>query len=127
MYQIKGSNDTSSQETPESPEINKIQLTMKRKNSIWKEKKKIEFTGDMIYSVINDYIILDKIGSGSQGTVYLAYNLKNEKQYAIKIIKGNTIRSYKHKQNALMQEIAIMKNIICPNIAKLYRSNRRYK
>lgn len=83
-------------------------------------KKKIESTGDIIYSIINDYIILDKIGAGSQGTVYLAYNLKNEKQYAIKIIKGNTIRSYKHKQNALMQEIAIMKNIICPNITKLY-------
>jgi [calcium/calmodulin-dependent protein kinase] kinase len=64
------------------------------------------------YPKLNNYIIIEKIGAGSYGKVYLAYNKKNGKKFAIKVInKCKTL---------YINEINILKKINHKNIVNLH-------
>jgi serine/threonine protein kinase len=124
LYQIKqinNSSKTSSQETPQDINMIFTPLKVKRTTSTWNIKQnKIVDNNNNYYQVINNYVLFEEIGSGSQGIVYTAFNNDDGKIYAIKKIKTRNSIMYKHKYNALMQEVSIMKYIDCVNIVKLY-------
>lgn len=63
------------------------------------------------YPKLNNYIIIEKIGVGSYGRVYLAYDKKNGKKFAVKVInKSKSIH---------LSEITILKQISHKNIVSL--------
>lgn len=58
----------------------------------------------MIGNIINNYIILTKLGEGSYGKIYMVYNMIKEDYYALKNI------NYKYSKDA-EEEIAIWKQL----------------
>ncbi len=87
------------------------------------KKTKTANGNDSFLRMVGDYIILNEIGNGTQGTVYSAADEKTGEIYAIKEIRG--IRKWqKNFQNStynnLKREIAIMKNLDHKNIVKSY-------
>lgn len=70
--------------------------------------------------ILNDYILINEISSGSQGIVYLAINNKFQNFYAIKEIKVRNLKFYKAKYESLIREISIMRYITSENIVKLH-------
>ncbi len=80
-----------------------------------------EFNGtvEITSTIINDYIIIKSLGSGSYGNVFLAYdNIKN-RLVAMKVIHlsdENTDKKYK----SAMREVSIIKDIKHENIASIY-------
>jgi len=73
-----------------------------------------------INKMINEYKIIDYIGKGASGNVYLAINTKTNIKYAIKIMTNITKTGFStlNKFN-VKKEIAIMKKMHHPNIIKL--------
>ena len=66
---------------------------------------------------IKDYIIDRKrIGKGSFSTIYKGYNLKNNRQYAIKEI----IVDKKNIKSNVKREFLVLKKLNHPNIVKLH-------
>lgn len=66
------------------------------------------------YGTSSDYSIIKAIGSGNYGQVYLAYNKKEKKEYAIKKINFNSINS-KEREN-IENEIKLLEELRHPNI-----------
>jgi serine/threonine protein kinase len=91
-----------------------------RSDSIWKQFTHKNIDTENINEIINDYELLYELGSGSQGTVYLSVNKKNNMLYAIKTIKNISENIYRHKWKLLINEITIIKNIKCDYIVKLH-------
>jgi tRNA A-37 threonylcarbamoyl transferase component Bud32 len=75
---------------------------------------------DQIYKVINNYVLLDEIGQGTQGIVYLSFDEKTCVEYAIKEVININKLKLTNKYENLKREIAIMKNANHENIVKLY-------
>lgn len=63
------------------------------------------------YPKINNYIVIEKIGVGTYGRVYLAYDKKNKKKFAIKVINKS--------KSSYSNEITILKEIKHKNIVSL--------
>jgi serine/threonine protein kinase len=93
-----------------------------RSDSIWKQFTHKNIDNEIINTneFINDYGLLYELGSGSQGTVHLAVNKKNNMLYAIKALKNISENIYKHKWKLLINEITIIKNMKCDYIVKLH-------
>lgn len=70
---------------------------------------------------IDDYDIIKTIGKGSFGKVVLAKNLKNSKNYAIKIIDKHFIE-LQDKVDQIHVEKHILSKLSHPNIIKLYKT-----
>jgi 3-phosphoinositide dependent protein kinase-1 len=70
---------------------------------------------------IDDYDIIRTIGKGSFGKVVLAINLKNCKNYAIKIINKHFIEM-NNKVDQIHVEKQILSKLSHPNIIKLYKT-----
>lgn len=78
---------------------------------------------------INQYVMVQTIGKGAWGEVFLAVDINTKEKYvkigltqAIKVINRNNLRSRLSSENiedALRSEIAIMKSLDHPNIIKL--------
>lgn len=69
--------------------------------------------------MINKYNINDEIiGKGSFSTVYKGININNKKEYALKVIKLNSLNTIIRSKIKL--EIDILNRISHPNIIKLY-------
>ncbi|KAF2077666.1 hypothetical protein CYY_001054 [Polysphondylium violaceum] len=76
--------------------------------------------------MINDFVIVKKLGKGTYGKVLLSYHQHTNQLYAIKVF--NKIRLKKQssgfgKPNAfdgVLREIAIMKKLNHPNVVKLF-------
>jgi serine/threonine protein kinase len=87
----------------------------------FRKLKNITLSSDNIFRNINNYILMNEIGSGSQGIVYLGVDKNTGEKYAIKEIFN--VKKYNYpgnKFNNLKREIAIMKNANHENIIKLY-------
>lgn len=68
---------------------------------------------------IGNYLILDKIGSGSSSVVHLARNVLNNLNCCVKLIPKSRIRNQNDEEN-LRTEIKILQSVVHPNIIKLY-------
>lgn len=76
--------------------------------------------------IVNNYILLDVLGTGSYGEVRLCKDRTTDNLFAIKIISkdllkkkkaGNTSETYFED---IKREIAIMKKLLHPNVLRLY-------
>jgi len=76
--------------------------------------------------IVNNYILLDVLGTGSYGEVRLCKDRTSDDLFAIKIISkdllkkkkaGNTSETYFED---IKREIAIMKKLLHPNVLRLY-------
>lgn len=72
------------------------------------------------YPNLNNYTIIDKIGSGSYGKVYLARDSITDKLYAMKVIIKPTDKLKNDNLVSIQREIAIMKKIRHKNVSSLY-------
>lgn len=76
--------------------------------------------------IVNNYILLDTLGTGSYGEVRLCKDRVTENLYAIKIISRDLLKKKKHGHNSetffedIRREIAIMKKLLHPNVLRLY-------
>lgn len=85
-------------------------------------------TGDWLNKryIVNNYILLDTLGSGSYGEVRLCKERVSDKLYAIKIISKEFLKKKKNGKTSetyfedIKREIAIMKKLLHPNILRLY-------
>lgn len=85
-------------------------------------------TGDWLKKryIVNNYIMLDTLGTGSYGEVRMCKDRKTDLLYAMKIISkemlkkkkgGNTDETYFED---IKREIAIMKKLLHPNVLRLF-------
>jgi len=75
------------------------------------------------YRMVNDYILLKTIGQGTTGKVRHCINIKNGKDYAIKICSKKKLskrRNFQSGYDNLRREIELMKYLKHPNIIRLY-------
>lgn len=79
---------------------------------LFKEKKSAKFLGE-----IRHFILLEQIGKGSYGKIYLAYDKKQEKKVALKIINKNFLDILNKTEEAFIEQYMLKicnenKNII---------------
>ena len=76
--------------------------------------------------IVNNYILLDGLGTGSYGEVRLCKDRITETLYAIKIISKDFLKKRKNNKTTetyfedIKREIAIMKKLLHPNILRLF-------
>lgn len=75
--------------------------------------------------LVNNYILLELLGSGSYGQVRLCKHKETDVLYAIKIISKEMLKKRKAGQEStyfddVRREIAIMKKLDHPNVVRLY-------
>merc|ERR1719410_1205638 len=94
-----------------------------------KHTKKLKHRRRGQHHYINNYLLLNKLGSGAYGKVRKAMNISTRQHVAIKIINKSTLKRKRtiRKGQApsslydnVLQEIAIMKRVNHPNIVKLH-------
>ncbi len=77
----------------------------------------------------NQYQILDKIGQGNMGEVFLAENIKNKKKYSIKRLLVENINSKSEAVIRFKKEAEIISSLSHPHIIKVYdliEDNKNY-
>ncbi len=74
--------------------------------------------GLSIDMVMGQYQILDKLGHGGMGTVYLARHQPTKGLFAIKLIKAD--RKSSRNVNRFLREFEVSRRVTHPNIAKTY-------
>ena len=63
-------------------------------------------------SILNDrYEILDQLGDGQTAVVYLANDLVEKKQVALKIIRGTYLKDSRKAAESIQREVQIMKEL----------------
>jgi hypothetical protein len=75
--------------------------------------------------IVNNYILLESLGTGSYGEVRLCKERTTDKLFAIKIITKDMLKKKKVGQDSshlddVKREIAIMKKLSHPNVLRLY-------
>jgi serine/threonine protein kinase len=76
--------------------------------------------------IVNNYILLNTLGTGSYGQVRLCKNRESDKLFAIKIISRDMLKRRKNGNTTetyladIQREIAIMKKLDHPNVLKLF-------
>ena len=75
-----------------------------------------------------DYVIIKEIGIGNSAKVYLAQDIQELKEYAIKSINKEAIISNSRSISALINEIKVMRRLNHPFLITLYRvyENEKY-
>ncbi len=80
--------------------------------------------------VIENYILMDVIGSGQYGKVYKARNMKTEYIVAIKVVKLEKFREIPKLHEFTINEIQTLSKIENPNVVRfiemLKTSNNMY-
>lgn len=74
-------------------------------------------------SVLKDYELVNQIGDGKTGKVYLGRHRETKENFAIKVIKTEYL-STKSRINALEQEIEILSTVSHPSIVKLHKVHK---
>jgi serine/threonine-protein kinase 11 len=68
---------------------------------------------------VRSYHLLESLGRGSFGKVYLAYNVTDSRYYAVKRFHVSELRRQSNAVSQLRRELASLKRISHPNIVKL--------
>src|SRR5512145_2650225 len=76
-------------------------------------------TDILVGSTVGHYQILEKLGAGGMGEVYLAEDLKLKRRAAIKFIGADTFRDAARRQR-FVQEATLAASIDHPHIAAIY-------
>lgn len=75
-------------------------------------------------TVVNGYMLMQKLGHGAFGVVYMALSLAHSKKYAMKVISRALLRKKRlgsQKTNEeVLREVAVMKRLAHPNAVSLY-------
>jgi len=69
----------------------------------------------------DDYAIIKEVGKGSYATVYLAQDLENFKDYAVKTIAKSSIERSSRGVESIITEISIMRELDHSSLGKLYK------
>lgn len=85
-------------------------------------------TGDWLKQryIVNNYILLDTLGTGSYGVVRMCKDRVTDQLYAMKIISRDLLKKKKNGHSAetfladIQREIAIMKKLNHPNVLRLF-------
>lgn len=84
-------------------------------------------TGDWLKKryIVNNYILLDMLGSGSYGEVRLCKERTTDHLYAVKIFSKDMLRKKKGGSTEtyfedVKREIAVMKKLLHPNVLRLF-------
>ena len=89
--------------------------SVERRHVALPKTKPVITNGDFLRHryIVNDYILLQKIGSGSHSEVRLSKNKATNEVFAVKIMQ-------KGRHQMVQQEIAILTALSHPNVIKLY-------
>lgn len=79
-------------------------------------------------ALINGYVLMQKLGAGSYGTVYLAMSLANGKKYAIKVVSRTLLKKKQRlggkaaglADEEVLREVAVMKRLNHANLTALF-------
>jgi [calcium/calmodulin-dependent protein kinase] kinase len=76
----------------------------------------------MEYSMVNNYILLETLGTGSHGVVKLCKDRDTSRLFALKIIRKDRLKRRQRQSvlTAFRQEIAIMKKLNHQNVLRLF-------
>ncbi|CAM9312051.1 unnamed protein product, partial [Ectocarpus fasciculatus] len=85
-------------------------------------------TGDWLKKryIVNNYILLDTLGTGSYGEVKLSKDRNTDKLFAVKIFSKDFLKKKKQGKTTetyeedIRREIAIMKKLLHPNVLRLF-------
>lgn len=69
--------------------------------------------------LVGDFVLLDELGCGSFGTVYLAENIKTGKKYALKAI-NRSVFAEPQEERRIKIEIGVLKTLHHPNLICLH-------
>ena len=69
--------------------------------------------------ILGNYIIKEELGSGQFGSVYHAYDLKTNEEFAIKTINISRLNTFPKMLSLIKNEINVLSKIDNPNIIKL--------
>ena len=86
--------------------------------NLWIEKLNRQV---ILISLENDYKIIKEIGSGNYAKVYLAQDIKENKEYAIKSIDKDLIINSSLKISLIIDEITVMRKLNHPFLLTLHR------
>ena len=65
------------------------------------------------------YKILNKIGQGGMSIVYLAMDLRINKQWAIKVLRKNSVQDFEIVKQGLIAEANLLKKMEHPNLPRI--------
>jgi hypothetical protein len=120
---------------PSTPVTN-LQYEVKETNDVKRNRVKLPptmthakpTTGDWLKKryIVNNYILLDTLGTGSYGEVRLCKDRTTDNLFAIKIISKEMLKKRKSGNSNetyfedIRREIAIMKKLVHPNVLRLF-------
>jgi hypothetical protein len=120
---------------PSTPATN-VQYEVKETNDVKRNRVKLPptmthakpTTGDWLKKryIVNNYILLDTLGTGSYGEVRLCKDRTTDGLFAIKIISKEMLKKKKSGNSNetyfedIRREIAIMKKLVHPNVLRLF-------
>lgn len=122
--------------TKPSTPVSNIQYEVKETNDVKRNRVKLPptmthakpTTGDWLKKryIVNNYILLDTLGTGSYGEVRLCKDRTTDNLFAIKIISKEMLKKRKSGNSNetyfedIRREIAIMKKLVHPNVLRLF-------
>lgn len=80
-------------------------------------------------AIINGYVMMQKLGAGSYGTVWLAQSIAHSKKYAIKVVSRALLKKKRfsgksgagnQSDDEILREVAVMKKLQHKNVVALY-------
>lgn len=68
-----------------------------------------------------DFAVIKEIGNGNYAKVYLAQDVQDHKEFAIKSISKQAILASSRSTSALISEISVMRKLLHPHLLKLHK------
>lgn len=102
--------------------VNSVCARFKKENEIIKNFAPVKSKADSlgIGTIIDDkYKVLREVGRGGMSIVYLAMDLRINKQWAIKVLRKNSEQDFEIVKQGLIAEANLLKKIDHPNLPRI--------